>query len=377
MFENFFPNADDFDEMAEHLASIAYALGGQVDVSTWSGIQKAVRLGIAPTVLPVGTQLMVSHSEYGDKRYTVVAHNHFKNAKDSDAPTMTLMCDEVLPPLLQFDSDEAFYYIDHYQYNLRAGTYNITLPYALGEWEAGTYYFELTNDLPEGTSLYFADYPGSPLLQIIAYHYPTRTSYGAYNITMGDKGTSLGTFVVDLNHPHRTVYGSNNYKESPIRQFLNSTSESGNWTSQTKYDRPPNWVSLVDGFLKGLDAELRDTLVEVIVPCSANNTFESPDSDTKAGESYTVIDTVFLPSATELGCVSNTVTSDSATLPYFKGSSNAMRIKYDANNTPRWYWTRSPEGRTSFSMGIIDGAGKLMGRSAIDGSYVSPMFNIG
>lgn len=374
MFENFFPNADDFDEMAEHLASIAYALGGQVDVSTWSSIQKAVRLGIAPSIFPIGTQLMVNHSEYGNKQYTVVAHNHYKNAKDSDSPTMTLMCNEVLPPLIIFDSPEAFYCTNT---ELPVGVYNFTIPYTVEERESGTYYFETTNILPFGTSLYIPDHPDSPLFHVTAYHYPTRTYYGDYVVSKGNNGTSLGTFGVELNHTHRIDYGSNNYKESPIRQFLNSASESGNWTSQTKYDRPPNWVNNVSGFLKGLDAELRDTLVEVIVPCSANNTFESPDSDTKAGESYTVVDKVFLPSATELGCFGNGITNDSETLPYFKNATNDMRIKYDNDTTPRFYWTRTPENNTSFSMEIINSSGKATSRKAVEGSYVTPMFNIG
>ena len=63
-----FPNSAQFDEMNVNLAKIAKAVGGQVDVSTWAGVQRAVRMGIAPDIFPIGTQLLVKHSVYGDRQ---------------------------------------------------------------------------------------------------------------------------------------------------------------------------------------------------------------------------------------------------------------------------------------------------------------------
>ena len=374
MIENYFPNAEDFDEMADHLDAIAHALGEQVDVSDWSGIQKAVKLGIAPKIFPIGTRLTVNHSKYGDMEYTVVAHNHFKNAQSKDAPTMTLMSNNVLPPLIQFDSGEAFYQTDT---EMLAGKYGFTIPYTIGEWKAGNYYFTLYDTLPAGASFYFGSTPDEVAMQILVENFSTSTYYTMLHASLGNGDTNLGTFGVELNHTHRIYYGSNNYKESAIRQVLNSTSQAGDWKPQTKYDHYPNWVELTDGFLNGLDSGLRDTIVDVVVPCSANNTFESPDSETTVGGAYTVIDKVFLPSANELGCFGNTISNDSDTLPYFKNASNDMRIKYDKNSTPRFYWTRTPENNTSFGMEIINEGGKATGRKAIEGSYVAPIFNIG
>lgn len=374
MVENFFPNADDFDEMAEHLASIAYALGGQVDVSSWSGIQKAVKLGIAPSIFPIGTQLTVNHSKYGDMKYTVVAHNHFKNAQSKDAPTMTLMSHNVLPSLIQFDNGEAFYQTDT---EMLTGTYWFTIPYTIGEWKAGSYYFTVYDSLPAGANFYFGSTPDEEAMLILVENFSTSTYYTTLHAAPGVGETNLGTFGVELNHTHRIYYGSNNYKESPIRQVLNSALPAGDWKPQTKYDTYPNWVRMTDGFLNGLDSTLRDTIVEVVIPCSANNTFESPDSETTVGKAYAVTDKVFLPSANELGCFGNGIINDSETLPYFKNATNDMRIKYDKDATPRFYWTRTPENNTSFSMEIIDSSGKATGRKAVEGSYVAPMFNIG
>ena len=382
MIETFFPNADDFDEMADHLASIAYALGGQVDVSDWRGIQKAVKLGLAPSIFPIGTQLMVNHSLYGDVPYTVVAHNHFKNAQSKDAPTMTLMCQEVLLPSnlsssyapipVNYDAFEAFYYAEK---GLPAGTYYITFPYNVVNWGVGAYNFTI-GDLPAGTSLCFATTPEEALI-IEAYHYPTNSWYGDAHVTNGAIGTSLGTFAVDLNHLHRALYGSNNYKESAIRHYLNNVNaRSTGFALHGKYDRPSPWLLANDGFIYGLDSGLRDVIVDVIVPCSANDTFESPDSDTVVGEPYTLVDKVFLPSATELGKNVSNSASDSAALPYFKNATNEMRIRY-YEGVPRRYWTRSPESRNSFGVECVNIDGGMTNIQAYNSSGIVPMFNIG
>ena len=59
MSKLFLPTKEQMDVMNENLAKIAAAVGSQVDISTWEGIQKAVRSGIAKDILPVGSQLAV------------------------------------------------------------------------------------------------------------------------------------------------------------------------------------------------------------------------------------------------------------------------------------------------------------------------------
>ena len=82
------PNKDQWQKMNEHLSNIAGALGTEIDVSTWAGVQKAVRAGVAPTLFPIGTQFSVDHTVYGTRLYDVVAHDYFKSAKDNAVQDM-------------------------------------------------------------------------------------------------------------------------------------------------------------------------------------------------------------------------------------------------------------------------------------------------
>ena len=52
MSQVFFPNSEQFDQMNIILEKIAKAVGGQVDVSTWAGVQRAVRMVLHPTFSP-------------------------------------------------------------------------------------------------------------------------------------------------------------------------------------------------------------------------------------------------------------------------------------------------------------------------------------
>ena len=336
----FFPNSAQFDEMNKHLARIASAVGSHVDISTWGGIQKAVRAGIAPDVLPIGTVLSTTHDHYGTIYWNVVAHDYFKSVHNENAHTMTLLCQSSLGNI-QFDEREAFYYAED---TLPAGTYNFTLDTTYSNWTAGTYQFTLTKPVPKGGVLVIWGYSTTPLSQlpILSYEANDITSITeTTSITLGKGGVSLGTFGVELNHTQRVSTGSNNYKESAIRQFLNSAANSMYWwIPLTKFDRPPNNRSPF-GFAHGFDNEFLSCVGTVTVPCAANSRYESPDSTVTAGEKYTVADRFYLASQAELGGIKDDVApDDSLVFPYFKDATNADRIKYTDGAVTSW-WTRS------------------------------------
>ena len=353
MSKLFLPTKEQMDVMNENLAKIAAAVGSQVDISTWEGIQKAVRSGIAKDILPVGTQLAVNHSVYGTRLFDVVAHDYLKSIHDENAHTMTIQQHDLLPGT-QFDASEAFYYAEA---ELPAGTYNFTLATAYSSWAEGTYQFTLTNPVPKGGQLDISGYVDTAMtaLQVRSYANQTTTSTTeSVAITAGSGGTNLGTFGEGLNHSSRVSYGSNNYKESAMRQFLNSSAAKGSvWTPQTKFDRPPSWLTSLAGYKNGLDQNFLAVVGKVVLPCSANNTYEAPDSSIAKGAKYTLNDEFYLASAMEIFNTNSDVADDSKVFPFYEGAGNTDRIKYRDGAAANWC-LRTPISWNASHVRLVD-----------------------
>ena len=362
MSKLFLPTKEQMDVMNENLAKIAKAVGSQVDISTWEGIQKAVRSGIAKDILPVGSQLAVNHSVYGTRLFDVVAHDYLKSVHDENAHTMTIQQHDLLPGT-QFDAPEAFYYAET---QLAAGTYNVILATAYGGWAAGTYQFTLTQAVPAGGQLRINGYESTAITSLKVQSFANRTTNTATEsvaITAGSGGTNLGTFGEGaINSIQRVSYGSNNYKESAMRQFLNSSAAAGSvWTPQTKFDRPPSWQTSLAGYKAGLDQNFLAVVGKVVLPCSANNIYEAPDSSIAKGAKYTLNDEFYLASRAEI-FGSHDVNDDTVLFPFYEGAGNADRIKYRDGSAAYW-WLRTPSSgyastvRRVYSDGTVSHSG--------------------
>ena len=358
----YLPTSEQMDTMNANLAKIAAAVGSQVDISTWAGIQKAVRSGIAKDILPVGTQLAVNHSVYGTRLFDVVAHDYLKSVHDENAHTMTIQQHDLLPST-QFDASEAFYYAEA---ELPAGTYNFTLATAYSSWAEGTYQFTLTKPVPKGGQLTISSYAEAAMtaLQVRSYaNQTTTTATESVAITSGSGGTNLGTFGEGLNHTHRVSYGSNNYKESAMRQFLNSSAAAGSvWTPQTKFDRPPSWLTSLAGYKNGLDLDFLAVVGKVVLPCSANNTYEAPDSSIAKGTKYTLNDEFYLASRAEI-FGSHDVNDGTVLFPFYEGAGNADRIKYRDGSAAYW-WLRTPYSGNAYNVRLVLSDGTMGGTGA-------------
>ena len=368
MSKIYLPHASQFDLMNKNLEKIANAIGTDIDISTWAGIQKAVRAGVAPSLIPVGTQLSVQYSTSTTLVFDVVAHDHYKSVFDENAHTMTLMLHDG-SFRMAFDEPEAFYYAD---VELPAGTYNFTLadPYYL--WEKGTYQFTLTKALPAGGHLCISSYADTTAMtscQVKAWRSAEdTTSVGileTVDIISGEGGTNLGTLGVELNHAHRVSGGSNNYKESAVRLALNcTTSFAVDWKPETKFDRRQTTTGNTGFTPKHLDPEFLAVVGEVIVPCAANSDYESPDSTVTVGSKYTLVDKFYLPSIREIVEDNEANVDDGTTqFQYFKGSTAVDRIKYISGNTVAW-WTRSAYKTHSSYVGDINVTGQASNHHA-------------
>lgn len=375
----YFPHSDQFDQMNEHLKAIAAAVGSQVDLSNWTGIRKAVLSGIAKDIMPVGTLLTVNHSVYGNKPWAVLGHDHLPNPNNPGGHTMLIGAVPVLGTL-QFDAPEAIYYAES---QLAAGTYHFTTD-GYDKWAAGTYQFTLTQAVPAGGQIvlngYYAYQGAFTNAKINTYASRTTTTPIESNVAIiaGSAGTNLGTTGAgNLNHIHRISYGSNNYKESAMRQNLNSASPAGSvWTPQTKFDRPPSWASNTAGFMNGLDDDFIAAVCETTVPCGSNNVYEAPDSTVTKGGIYSVNDKFFLLSNREIGFTSD-IDDGSTLLPYYDGATNADRIKYNASGVAATWWERAPNSGHAGSVRLVHTDGTLNSGSAHSANGLAPACNIG
>lgn len=372
----YLPHAEQFDLMNENLAKIANALAASIDLSTWAGVQKAVRVGVAPDLIPVGTQLKVSHSVYGDMLYDVVAHNHFKSAHDNNAHTMTLMCHDLLP-VLQYDRSEAFFYAED---ELPAGTYQFSINTTRGSWKAGAYHFTLTLPVPKGGQLGISDAMGSPLTALNVRSFVDSFSTDPIEtvaITSGEGGNVLGTFGEgNLNNIERIAYGSGNYKESAIRQFLNSSAEAGSvWSPQTKFDRAPSWKTHKEGFMRGFSDDFLAVIGEVSIPCYGTS-YESTDSTVMANAPYTLNDKFYIASLKEITGESSVESVDfSQRLSYYKGGMAADVIKYKDGVATDWY-TRSSSSGSPSALGVIRSTGEVSSLYPVGEKCYAPICTI-
>lgn len=376
MSKLFLPTKEQMDVMNENLAKIAAAVGSQVDISTWEGIQKAVRSGIAKDILPVGTQLAVNHSVYGTRLFDVVAHDYLKSVHDENAHTMTIQQHDLLPGT-QFDAPEAFYYAET---QLAAGTYNVILATAYGGWAAGTYQFTLTQAVPAGGQLRINGYESTAITSLKVQSFANRTTNTATEsvaITAGSGGTNLGTFGEGaINQIQRVSYGSNNYKESAMRQFLNSSAAAGSvWTPQTKFDCPPSWLTSLAGYKNGLDQDFLAVVGKVVLPCSANNTYEAPDSSITKGAKYTLNDEFYLASAMEIFNTNWDVADDSKLFPFYEGAGNADRIKYRDGSAADW-WLRTSNSVYAGSVRRVYSDGTMLNYGTIHTAGLAPACTI-
>lgn len=363
-------------KMVDVLNLIAVSQGGAPELTNWRQIQTAVASGNGPRYLPVGTQLQVGHSVYGTHLFDVVAHDYLKSSRDPNAHTMTLLQHDLLSITTQYDASQAFYYA---AVPLAAGTYNVTLGSAYSSWEAGTYQFTLSQEVPAGGQLCVSGYASTALtsLNVVSYSSQTSTTpLESVPISTGSGGTSLGTFGEgDINNIQRVSYGSNNYKESAIRQLLNSTDAAGSvWTPHTMFDRPPAWASTVAGYAGGLDPDFLSVVTPVALPCSANNVYEAPDSTITKGTQYTLEDTLYLVSRTEVFGTSD-VTDGSVLLPYFDGATDTDRVKY-RNNSAAYWWLRTPYSSDAYSVRIVFSDGTLSYHGAYNSCGLAPACTI-
>ena len=359
-------------------------------VNTWEDIKNAVRLGLGEKLFPVGYEFTTLDADTTQNIIWVVrAHNHHTAANNKLTHTMTLETKNVYSlssgaqKAVQYDATEAFYYAEQ---ELAAGTYNITI--ANQAWYTAdngkTFQFTLATAVPVGGQLVFDMTYNATLEGKSVKSYANKTTTTALEtvtLTEGSEGTSLGTTngsSPNVNHMHRAIFGSNNYAQSAVRQWLNSAAVAGSvWTPTNVFDRPASWATSYNGFMHGLPADFLAVVQPAVLACRTNSLFEVESLDGTAfaiNQLYSLkVDKFFLLSRPEIfGDWDSASYKDGTQLEYYNGLTATERIKRDAAGTARYAWLRSPNPSSADNARIVNSSGEVNNYIAYNGSGVAP-----
>lgn len=272
-------------------------------------------------------------------------------------------------PGVQFDASEAIYVAPA---EIAAGT---TLHFTIGTtWGSNcvkdkAYQFTLENALPAGgqivigssTSFYTWGAPDVVPSKWRAYTFAGPkyvTPIDEMVLTEGTEGTDLGTLASNtvygttgMNNLQRAAYGYNRWSQSGIRQWLNSEAAvatvdangklvGGWWEPQNPYDRPPQQITTLRGFMAGLPAEFLAEIQPIKVVTALNTV-----TDSAFGTTEITYDKFFLPSLEQEYVVPQLSGVEGAYWPYWKerlelnspqaqggGGTNPRHIRYAIEN---------------------------------------------
>lgn len=286
---------------------------------------------------------------------------------------------------LQFDAKEAIFYAER---EMSKGTYWFYV--GAHSWVAGDvgkyFSFTLNNPVPAGGQIVLQAPYNATLSDSTVKTYANRTTVTEIEtatLTMSHRepttiGTSLGT--VDnavngnTNSLQRALLGSNNYAESAIKQFIDSSAAAGSvWTPKTKFDRPPSWKDTTAGFLNGMDEDFLSVIGEVTKKTALNTVSDG-------GGSVNTTERFFLLSRSEIYGGNEVTGGKDAAYPYYSQYSDlgsagvgndTNRIKYRAGSA-RYWGLRSPTAGSAYSVHNVRPTGNVNGDSASHSSEVAP-----
>ena len=350
---------------------------------TWNDVQNIVREGMAMQYFSIGDQLICNHTKFGELVWDIIDFDHDVPTDTTKTHSMSLQLHNPIDRI-QLDPPEAFYFAEN---GLAAGVYHISIPADYdggGGSEGKSYWFTLTQAVPAGgqvllnwtiikslaTTAKVITYADSSAINAIE-----TTGY----LVEGAEGTAL-TFQ---NPIQVARFGSNRWKESCLRQWLNSDATSGGWwAAQNAYDRPYSNHTARDGFLYGMDADFLAVVGTVTKRTIINN---------KIGGGYDELtERFFLPSRSELYGLnqSNPIEGEayayygvgysSLSVPGTGADSNRIRYKTESEGgTASGYWLRSCSAWDETASNSLQANGSIAtGVFAYGNSSVAPICNI-
>lgn len=325
---------------------------GKIVPTSWNHAQELVHAGLHNKVFHIRDQLTCQKSS-DNLVWDIIGVDHDTPSDPQYTRSMTLQLHDQFPTAMQFDAPEAFYYCET---ALTAGTYYFTIDstYDTANNDLSAYQFTLTQSVPAGGQLTFQWTSGKASAgKVISFASATSTTaIEQVSVTEGTDGQNLGNLTIaggfsnNLNSIHRVRYGSNNYKDSAIRQWLNSSAAAGSvWEPQTKWDRPPTWAATTAGFMNGMDADFLAVIGKTHIVVSRNTVCD--------GGGYDEMDDYFFLLSRREVYTGNEVSSviEGEPYPYYSDYSDlsapgtgadSNRIKY-RGGTAQYWWNRTPQ----------------------------------
>jgi len=351
------PTKEQFDIQNTLLASIAAHTGTDgITVNNWEDVQRLVRMGLHTKMFTIGDQFIANYN--GEPvTWDVIGINHDIPTDKKYINSLTLQAHDCIMNC-QFDATEALYYAEE---ELAAGEHIFTLNNL-------KYKVTTTQNIPVGgqiliTAWQSTDGAGQYVPTAISTYAANRTTAIESDLTVTATESGDDT-LTPVNHHSRSRYGSNNYLESAIRQFLNSNDTTFAWTPKTNFDRPPSGAPFTGGgFLKLLDPELAAVLGAVDKQVARNTVTDDGGQDLFS-------DKIFLLSRVEVYGGTEGVTTGEK--PYFYYASLASapttdplagRIKY-LSGTARAWWLRSPYVGDAYIPRVVNTSGYVSGSNA-------------
>ena len=347
-------------------------IAGIVEVESWADVQKIVRAGMASKIFSIGDQLTCQRDGI-DLVWDIIGIDHDTPADPQFTHSLTLQLHDCFTTFIQFDAPEAFYYAEN---GLEAKTYHFTMG-------STDYQFTLESDIAADSQLilnFTGNTPTSIFVSATVGGDFVKDTNGIDNLTIAVTAGSGGDELTGVNDINRVRYGSNNYKESAIRQWLNKGAAAGSvWTPQTDFDRPPSWSSTAAGFMYGMDADFLAVLGEV-TKVTAKNTV------TDGGGYDVTSDKFFLLSRSEVyGGVEVSGVDEGTVYPYYDKpysdlseagiEADSNRIKYMGNLTRYWY-NRTPQSSNAHAVRTVRPNGTVYTNYSSDSLSIATACNV-
>ncbi len=394
------------------IQALADIIRGTVNpVSSWAEVAQLATRGQAVQDVAVGiriTDTFVNKAVSPAVNYDcdfVIQHFHEVELQDTTKVNAVIVgMLQTLPFATQFDAKQAFYASP--SGGTLAGSYYFTYGSTWGsKIISGTSYsFTTTQDHPEGAQFVFSGDPyNADAATMKVYIYDTlggTTLSEECVITTGvaEGATLLCTLSTtqigendQQNHLHRCAYGSNRWRDSAVRQFLNSSAAAGEWwTPQNKWDRPPSYAAY-PGFLNMLPAELVATMETIKVVTATS--YAADGGSSGSAQTDITYDKVFLPSWEQHYLKVDNNYGASAGLegtafeywkrvagvstPWAAGTTHPEYIHTQLGTTSaRGVFLRSANRYNGANVTCIHTSGNCYSYGAIGGSYVVPVFAI-